>query len=194
MVYELSLPAVLRRAVAMESRPWDRAADLGVWSLDEAARLDGAPSPETDEPQAPPFGLHGRLRATFEPLDALEGTAGRIELTGAAVAGIPVGPAVVPTMSVQLLTATLTCRDRRCRIENLRGDGPDGQIAGDGTVTIRHPFAASALDGTLSLTLTEAAVQRGGDTLRAVAPPGTALRLLLSGSAAHPQLSVAQRP
>lgn len=202
LVYELPPLMVLRLAAAMDSRPWDRAAGLGTWRLGDAVSLAEEPAPGTTDPPAAPFALRGLLQAAFEPAagepSAAEedrgGTTGHIELTGATLAGLPVGQALAPALNWPHLTATVACRERRCRIENLRGDGPDGRLAGDVTVTIQRSFVAGALDGTLALTLTEAAVQRGGDTLRAAAPPATALRLALSGSPAHPRLTVAHGP
>jgi type II secretion system protein N len=202
IVYELPPAMVLRLAAAMDRRPWDRAADLGTWRLGGAMSLAGAPASGTTDPPAAPFALQGLLQAAFEPTAGEPstaegdqgGTTGRIELTGATLAGLPVGQSVAPALSWPHLTATVACRGRRCRIENLRGDGPDGRLTGDGTVTIARSFVAGRLDGSLSLTLTEAAVQRGGDTLRAAAPPATALRLTLSGSPAHPRLAVAPGP
>jgi type II secretion system protein N len=188
---------VLRSVLSTGDMSWEHLTNLGAWSLDGSVRLEGT-GPDAAQ-ESPAFSIHGLAHAAFEPVLAdapaeggpRGGRDGRITLSNVSIAAIPVGPAVVPALSFQGLSLTVSCRQTLCRIESLSGTGPDGQLAGSGAVTLQRPLAASRLDGSLSLTLAEPAVLRGGDTLRAVAPPGTTLRLAVSGSLAQPRVSIA---
>jgi type II secretion system protein N len=194
--FELPLPALARGLAVAGGATWTGLAELGAWSLDGSVRLDGT-GREAGQGQ-PAFSIHGLAHAAFEPVPAdpnaegklRDGMTARIDLANVTVEGLRIGQAVAPSLSLERLTVAVSCGGTTCRLESVTGTGPDGQVSGQGTVALQRPLPSSELTAILTLTLTEQAVRRGGESLRAVAPPQAARRLNVAGPLAHPRTTV----
>lgn len=172
---------------------------LEGWSAEGAGRLTGMVERLDLAAYAGPVVKQGVLHVTFDQkwhrLDrsrpALQGQGTwQAEVTGLELEQVPLGPLVIPSLTVADLKARLQCQDETCRIEGLQGSGPDGTLTGEGVLTLRQPAAESTVILSLSLTVSEGLKRRFPAAALLPGPPGTPLKITLTGPLSNLQAKV----
>lgn len=137
-----------------------------------------------------PMTKQGILRVTFDqrwkglagPLGFLHGQGTwQAELTGLELEQVPIGVAILPSLSFATLKARLQCQEGTCKIEGLQGDGPDGTLTGEGVLTLKHPLSESMLILSLSLTATDGLKRRVPAAAILPGPQSPPLKVTLAG-------------
>lgn len=163
---------------------------LDSWSARGPGRLSGMVERLDLAGFARPPLRQGVLQLTFDQkwnrLDpsrrTLQGQgAWQAQVTGLELEQVPAGPLVIPSVTVSDIKARLQCQDETCRVEGLQGNGPDGTLTGEGVLTLRQPPAESTLILSLSLSVSEAFKQRFPAAALLPGPPGTPLKVTLTG-------------
>lgn len=93
--------------------------------------------------------LH-RLEATPSGPPKGDGT-WNVEVQDLTIDHIPVGNGRTLSLTFARVTAGMACHDTVCDVTDLKGDGPDGSVTGQGTITLQRPVAQSQLALTLTL-------------------------------------------
>lgn len=169
---------------------------LESWSAEGPGRLSGSVESLDLAGLAGPAVRQGILQLAFDQrwkkLDrqtrTLQGQGTwQAEVTGLELDQVPVGPLVVPSLTVTDLKARLQCQDVTCRIEGLQGHGPDGTLTGEGVLTLRQPLADSTVILSLALAVSEDFKRRFPAAALLPGPPGTPLKITLTGPLANLQ-------
>lgn len=172
---------------------------LDGWSVDGAGRLTGMVERVNLAAYAGPVVKRGQLQVAFDQtwtrLDrsrpALQGQGTwQAEVTGLELEQLPLGPLVIPSLTVADLKARLQCQEETCRIEGLQGSGPDGTLTGEGVLTLRQPAAESTVILSLSLTVSEGLKRRFPAAALLPGAPGTPLKITLTGPLSNLQAKV----
>lgn len=114
----------------------------------------------------------------------------QMELTGLALAPMRLGPLALPALTLSNLTGRLDCQAGTCRIQAVKGQGPDGIFSGEGTLIPREPMANSQLTVTVSLTIAEAFKQRLNLPTFQLGMLNMPLRVTISGPLSNLQVSL----
>jgi type II secretion system protein N len=113
-----------------------------------------------------------------------------IDATDVAVEAISAQGGRMPEWGLAVVHGKTTCAAGICRIVELRGNGPDGSVTGNGQVTLAQSLDEVRLDLGLTITCSPSLSQRmaavGGFPL----PPGTPITVRLVGPMMRPQLSL----
>lgn len=114
----------------------------------------------------------------------------KVDIKDLVMERIPVGTAVIPSLSFSRVTATVACHDAVCDVVEFKGDGPDGTVTAQGRMVLQQPIQSSMLD--LSVTVMAGAgwAQKAGTLPFPPLPPGTPLTFKLAGSVANPRLTL----
>lgn len=114
----------------------------------------------------------------------------KIEIKELVLDRIPLGTAVVPSLSFSRVNAVLNCRDAVCDVVEFKGDGPDGTVTALGRILLHPSLPASTLDLTVTVLAGAGWAQKAGNLPIPPLPPGTPLTLKLAGSVANPKLTL----
>ena len=172
---------------------------LASWSSHGPAQLLGTIEQVDLSRLGLPMVKKGILRTRFEQRWAelsaaqrswLEEGIWHVELTGLTLEQVPIGSRPIASLSLSSLNGRLRCQAGRCRIEELRGESPDGMLTGEGVLVPHEPLSTSHLSLTLSVIMTEALKERLNLTNLGVGTPGLPRRLILSGPLSNLQVSL----
>lgn len=169
------------------------------WSLNGPAQVTGTVE-QLDLSKLPLTGVKkGILKSQFEQrwsdfsnrdrFLAGDGT-WQMELTGVTLEQMRFGPLALPPLTLSSLTGKLDCQAGTCRIQTVKGEGPDGAFSGEGTLIPREPAANSQLTLTVSLTLADALRQRLNLPIFQPGMPAIPLRVTISGPLSNLQVSL----
>ena len=114
----------------------------------------------------------------------------KVEIKELVLDRIPLGTAVVPSLSFSRVNAVLNCRDTVCDVVEFKGDGPDGTVTALGRILLNPSLPASTLDLTVTVLAGAGWAQKAGNLPIPPLPPGTPLTLKLAGSVANPKLTL----
>ncbi len=124
------------------------------WSLTGPLELSGKLKQVDLSKLVQPYISRGTLSGDFRHrLDQLptpaapsigEGTV-NMTATDLSLDQIPVGNGRTLSLALNTLSLGLLCREQLCTVTELKGDGPDGSLSGDGTITIQMPIQQSQL-------------------------------------------------
>ncbi|HEY6084717.1 MAG TPA: type II secretion system protein GspN [Nitrospira sp.] len=103
---------------------------------------------------------------------------------------IPMGQTHFPSLTFNRVTFALTCHDALCNITELKGDGLDGSIDGQGQLRLQQPIQQSAIELTVTVLAGPGWAQKSAGLPLPPLQPGSPLTFKLIGSVANPRLSV----
>ena len=142
---------------------------------------------------------HGTLNGDFSHrVDSGEATAGTMkgegmwtaEATDLVIEQIPLGNGRTLSLTFSKVSAGLACRDLRCDVTQLRGDGIDGSFTGEGHITIQQPMQQSQLNLTVTVIPGPGFASKAG-TLGIPSPPlGTPLTVKIVGTLAQARIAL----
>ena len=103
---------------------------------------------------------------------------------------IPMGNGLPLALAFSTLSLSVICREQVCEVTDLKGDGIDGSISGQGKVTLQQPLAQSQL--ALSLTVIPGVGFAGKAASLGIPPlpPGTPLTFKVIGTLAQARLAL----
>jgi len=128
--------------------------------------------------------LHAASPASFG-----EGT-WRMQARDLSLDQVPVGNGRTLSLTVNTLSVGLSCRQQICTVTELKGDGIDGSVSGEGTIAVQLPVQQSQL--ALSLTV----IPGAGFAAKAAnfgippLPPGTPFTFKVQGTLAQARLAL----
>ena len=141
----------------------------------------------------------GRLKGRFQFSGTLSTQTGTVAIgdgeltvdaTDVAVEPISAQGGRMPDWGLAVVHGKVTCATGVCRVVELRGNGPDGSVTGNGQVTLARSLDEARLDLSLTITCSPSLSQRmaaaGGFPL----PPGAPITVRLVGPVVRPQLSL----
>jgi type II secretion system protein N len=142
---------------------------------------------------------HGTLSGDFSHrVDSGEATAGTMkgegmwsaEATDLVIDQIPLGNARTLSLTFSKVSAGLACRDLRCDVTQLRGDGIDGSFTSEGYITIQQPMQQSQLNLTVTVIPGPGFASKAG-TLGIPSPPiGTPMTVRIVGTLAQARIAL----
>ena len=172
---------------------------LTTWSLAGPAQILGSIEQVNLAGLAIPMVKTGMLRTEFDQrLPDLshadrfltgDGT-WQVEVTGLALEHIPIGPMAIPALTLSTVSGRLFCQSGTCRIQGLKGEGPDGTFNAEGVLIPHEPPSNSQLTMTLSLTVADALKQRLDLKGVQLGTPGMPLRMTISGALSNLRVSL----
>jgi type II secretion system protein N len=172
---------------------------LGSWSLVGPAQLAGSIEQFNLGQLSIPMIKQGMLRADFDQrwtdlsnghgFFTGEGT-WRIEVTGLTLEQVPIGAMTTPALTVSNVSGRLVCASGTCRIQGLKGEGPDGAFSAEGVLIPHQPMSSSQLTMTLSLTMAGTLRQRLNLVGAPLGTPGMPLKMTISGPISNLQVSL----
>lgn len=142
---------------------------------------------------------HGVLNGDFSyRTDSGQSVAGVLKGEGSwkadikdlAVDHITVGNGQTLALSFSRVTAGVTCRELRCDVNELKGEGLDGSFTGEGHITLQQPLEHSQLALTVTL------VPGAGFASKAAAaglpplPPGTPMTVKIVGTVTQARIAL----
>lgn len=103
---------------------------------------------------------------------------------------IQFGAFTVPRIRLAEVSGQVKCEDARCRVPMLEGEGPDGRLTGNGSVTLHTPLRESQL--TLSVAVTPSAGLLQKTSAQGLTPAlgGRTVTFNLNGPIARPQVTL----
>jgi hypothetical protein len=94
------------------------------------------------------------------------------------------------SLTFSKVSAGLACRDLRCDVTQLRGDGIDGSFTGEGHITIQQPMQQSQLNLTVTVIPGPGFASKAG-TLGIPSPPlGTPMTVRIVGTLAQARIAL----
>ncbi len=103
---------------------------------------------------------------------------------------IPIGSAMLPSLTFTKVTLSLICHDTVCDVAEGRGEGPDGTLTAQGKLTLHAPFQQTNLDLALTVQAGPGWAQKAVGLPIPPLPPGIPLTVKLVGPVANPRLSM----
>ncbi|BFU91038.1 MAG: hypothetical protein NTAFB01_22250 [Nitrospira sp.] len=112
------------------------------------------------------------------------------EATDLVVDQIPLGNGRILSLTFSKVAAGLTCRDLRCDVTQLKGDGIDGSFTGEGYITIQQPLQQSQLNLTVTVIPGPGFALKAGTLGLPSPPPGTAMTVKIVGTLAQARIAL----
>jgi len=112
------------------------------------------------------------------------------EATDLVIDQIPLGNGRVLSLTFSKVSAGLACRDLRCDVTQLKGDGIDGSFTGEGHVTIQQPMQQSQLNLTVTVIPGPGFASKAGTLGIPSPPPGTPMTLKIVGTLAQARIAL----
>ena len=103
---------------------------------------------------------------------------------------IPLGNGRTLSLSFSQVSAGLACRDLRCDVTQLRGDGIDGSFTGEGYITIQQPMQHSQVNLTVTVVPGPGFASRAGTLGFPSPPPGTPMTVKILGTLAQARIAL----
>ena len=142
---------------------------------------------------------HGTLSGDFSHrIDSSQTTATTMkgegmwtaEATDLVVDQIPLGNGRILSLTFSKVTAGLACRDLRCDVTQLKGDGIDGSFTGEGYITIQQPLQQSQVNLTVTVIPGPGFASKAGTLGLPSPPPGTAMTVKIVGTLAQARIAL----
>ncbi|MGE3977517.1 MAG: type II secretion system protein GspN [Nitrospira sp.] len=142
---------------------------------------------------------HGTLSGDFSHrIDSGQTTAATMkgegvwtaEATDLVVDQIPLGNGRILSLTFSKVAAGLACRDLRCDVTQLKGDGIDGSFTGEGYITIQQPLQQSQLNLTVTVIPGPGFASKAGTLGLPSPPPGTAMTVKIVGTLAQARIAL----
>ena len=103
---------------------------------------------------------------------------------------IPVGNGRTLSLTFSSVSAGLSCRDLRCDVTQLNGEGIDGSFTGDGQITIQQPLPNSQLALTVTVVPGPGFASKAGMLGLPAPPPGTPMTVKIVGTLAQARIAL----
>jgi type II secretion system protein N len=103
---------------------------------------------------------------------------------------IPLGNGRTLSLSFSQVSAGLACRDLRCDVTQLRGDGIDGSFTGEGYITIQQPMQHSQVNLTVTVVPGPGFASKAGTLGLPSPPPGTPMTVRIIGTLAQARIAL----
>ncbi|HEX5544315.1 MAG TPA: type II secretion system protein GspN [Nitrospira sp.] len=94
------------------------------------------------------------------------------------------------SLTFSKVSAGLVCRDLRCDVTQLKGDGIDGSFTGEGTVILQQPMPQSQLNLTVTVIPGPGFASKAGTLGLPSPPPGTPLTVKIVGTLAQARIAL----
>ena len=142
---------------------------------------------------------HGTLSGDFSHrIDSSQTTATTMkgegmwtaEATDLVVDQIPLGNGRILSLTFSKVAAGLACRDLRCDVTQLKGDGIDGSFTGEGYITIQQPLQQSQVNLTVTVIPGPGFASKAGTLGLPSPPPGTAMTVKIVGTLAQARIAL----
>lgn len=112
------------------------------------------------------------------------------EATDLVIDQIPVGNGRTLSLTFSSVSAGLSCRDLRCDVTQLNGEGIDGSFTGNGQITIQQPLPNSQLALTVTVVPGPGFVSKAGTLGLPAPPPGTPMTVKIIGTLAQARIAL----
>ncbi len=112
------------------------------------------------------------------------------EATDLVIDQIPVGNGRTLSLTFSKVSAGLACRDLRCDVTQLKGDGIDGSFTGEGHITIQQPMQQSQLNLTVTVVPGPGFASKAGTLGIPSPPPGTPMTVKIVGTLAQARIAL----
>lgn len=142
---------------------------------------------------------HGTLNGDFSHrIDSGQATAPTMkgegmwtaEATDLVIDQIPLGNGRTLSLTFSKVSAGLACRDLRCDVTQLNGDGIDGSFTGEGHITIQQPLQQSQLSLTVTVIPGPGFASKAGALSLPSPPPGTPMTVKIIGTLAQARIAL----
>ena len=112
------------------------------------------------------------------------------EATDLVIDQIPLGNGRTLSLTFSKVSAGLACRDLRCDVTQLKGDGIDGSFTGEGHITIQQPMQQSQLNLTVTVVPGPGFASKAGTLGLPSPPPGTPMTVKIVGTLAQARIAL----
>jgi type II secretion system protein N len=112
------------------------------------------------------------------------------EATDLAIDQIPIGNGRTLSLTFRRVAAGLTCRDSRCDVTQLTGDGVDGSLTGEGHIIIQQPMQHSQLNLAVTIVPGPGFASKAGTLGLPSPPPGTPMTVKIVGTLAQARIAL----
>jgi type II secretion system protein N len=112
------------------------------------------------------------------------------EATDLVIDQIPLGNGRILSLTFSKVSVGLACRDLRCDVTQLKGDGIDGSFTGEGHVTIQQPMQQSQLNLTVAVIPGPGFASKAGTLGIPSPPPGTPMTIKIVGTLAQARIAL----
>lgn len=112
------------------------------------------------------------------------------EVTDLVIDQIPLGNGRTLSLTFNKVSAGLACRDLRCDVTQLRGDGIDGSFTGEGHISIQQPVQYSQLNLTVTVIPGPGFASKAGALNLPSPPPGTPMTVKIVGTLAQARIAL----
>ncbi|MBH0201214.1 MAG: type II secretion system protein GspN [Nitrospira sp.] len=103
---------------------------------------------------------------------------------------IPLGNGRTLSLTFSQVSAGLACRDLRCDVTQLKGDGIDGSFTGEGYLTIQQPIQQSQVNLTVTVVPGPGFTSKAGALGFPSPPPGTPMTVKIVGTLAQARIAL----
>lgn len=112
------------------------------------------------------------------------------EATDLVIDQIPLGNGRTLSLTFGKVLAGLACRDLRCDVTQLKGEGIDGSFTGEGHITIQQPTQQSQLNLTVTVIPGTGFASKAGTLGIPSPPPGTSMTIKIVGTLAQMRIAL----
>ncbi len=112
------------------------------------------------------------------------------EATDLVIDQIPLGNGRTLSLTFSQVSAGLACRDLRCDVTQLKGDGIDGSFTGEGYLTLQQPLQHSQVNLTVTVVPGHGFVSKAGALGFPSPQPGTAMTVKIVGTLAQTRIAL----
>ncbi|MBH0201204.1 MAG: type II secretion system protein GspN [Nitrospira sp.] len=112
------------------------------------------------------------------------------EATDLVIDQIPLGNGRTLSLTFSQVSAGLVCRDLRCDVTQLKGDGIDGSFTGEGYLTIQQPMQQSQVNLTVTVVPGPGFASKAGTLGLPSPPPGTPMTVKIIGTLAQARIAL----
>lgn len=112
------------------------------------------------------------------------------EATDLVVDQIPLGNGRTLSLTFSKVSAGLACRDLRCDVTQMKGDGIDGSFTGEGHIAIQQPIQQSQLNLTVTVIPGPGFASKAGALGFPSPPPGTSMTVKIVGTLAQARIAL----
>lgn len=112
------------------------------------------------------------------------------EATDLVIDQIPLGNGRTLSLTFSKVSAGLACRDLRCDVTQMKGDGIDGSFSGEGHITMQQPMQHSQLNLTVTVIPGPGFASKAGTLGIPSPPPGTPMTVKIVGTLAQARIAL----
>lgn len=112
------------------------------------------------------------------------------EATDLTIDQIPLGNGRTLSLTFNKVSAGLACRDLRCNVTQLQGEGIDGSFTGEGQITLQQPMQQSQLNLSVTVIPGPGFASKAGALGLPSLPPGTPMTVKIVGTLAQARIAL----